>query len=69
MAMAPRGLLACVPALLASASAPTRASAIRCAVISRGRAAGRIEFSEYGADFRITAPEEPLDVGKLPVRG
>ena len=35
----------------------------------KGPAAGRIDFSEYGADFRITAPEEPLDVGKLPVRG
>ena len=31
----------------------------------KGRAGGRIDFTQYGADFRITAPENTVDVGKL----
>ena len=31
-----------------------------------GRAGGRIDFTQYGADFRITAPENAVDVGKQP---
>ena len=30
----------------------------------RGRAPGRIEFTEYGTDFRISAPEKAIDVSK-----
>jgi hypothetical protein len=34
-----------------------------------GRDAGRLEFTEYGAHFHITAPDHALDVGKLTERG
>lgn len=34
-----------------------------------GLTAGRIDFTEYGADFRITAPQNPVDIGKLLNRG
>jgi hypothetical protein len=30
-----------------------------------GPAAGRVEFTDYGADFHIAAPEHPVDVGAL----
>ena len=33
-----------------------------------GTAAGRLDFTEYGADFHITAPEDPLDLSDLPSR-
>ena len=31
----------------------------------KGRAGGRIDFTQYGADLRISAPENPVDIGKL----
>lgn len=31
----------------------------------KGRAGGRIDFMQYGADFRISAPDNPVDIGKL----
>jgi hypothetical protein len=31
----------------------------------KGRPGGRIDFTQYGADFRITAPENPVDLGNL----
>jgi hypothetical protein len=34
-----------------------------------GAAAGRVEFSEFGADFHITAPPGAVDVAQLPDRG
>jgi hypothetical protein len=30
-----------------------------------GKDPGRLDFTEYGADFGIAAPEHPLDIGKL----
>ena len=32
----------------------------------KGPAPGRITFTEYGADFRISAPANPIDVAKRP---
>jgi hypothetical protein len=33
--------------------------------VDAGPPASRVEFSDYGADYRITAPSDSLDVGKL----
>jgi hypothetical protein len=35
----------------------------------KGPTGARVEFTEYGADFRITAPENAVDVTKLAERG
>src|SRR5215208_443118 len=35
----------------------------------KGPVGGRIDFTHYGADFRITPPESFVDVGKLLARG
>jgi hypothetical protein len=35
----------------------------------KGSVAGRLDFTEYGADFRITAPANPVDIAELLHRG